>query len=325
MQKISTSMILTRAPLFTANWTGANAATQTTSTSDFVLKNGTTLAVFQAKVAELNALALALAANEQRAVLMQGTRDASRASARNTMDIWRKGSIYALGGSAWEDKIPTLPGENEALDSFLKRLREASDMWLDINGAMDIKDFTPPLVLRDGTTQAAFLTSINALETTAKTLETLENSLPLKRGSRDTTTMELYGLMGLYRDGIEANFAADAPVAQTLPTLQPRDTGHTPEAVELSGVLNPVSKGADLSWTASNDADLDFYRVRLCAGQRFKEGDAITLAELQPGVTNYAIEAQFLPGGSVANAVVSVVLTDGRDKQSNAVKFEPPL
>lgn len=325
MQKISTSMVLTRAPLITANWTGANAAMQTTSTIDFVLKNGVTLAVFQAKVAALNALALALAADEQRAVLMQGTRDASRAGMRETMDIWRKGAIYALSGSAWEDKIPTLPGENEALDSFLKRLREASDMWLDVNGATDIPDFTPPLVLRDGTTQAAFLASINALETSAQTLETLENSLPLERGSRDGATNEIYALMGLYREAVLASFDADSPVVTTLPTLQPRDTGHTPEAVELSGALNPVSKGADLTYAASTDPDLAYYQVKLGAGPRYKNDDAIILATLQPGVLAYSIEARFLPGGSVANAVVSVVLTDGRERQSDAVKFAPPL
>ncbi len=325
MQKILSSMVLGRAPLFVANWTGADAAHLVSVGEDFTLKNGTTLVDFQAKIAALKAMTLALAADEQNAVLMQGTRDAGRAATRATMDIWRKGAIYALSGSAWEDKIPVLPGSSEALDAFTERLTKASDTWRDINGATGIEDFTPPLVLRDGTTQAAFLAAIGALETAGKSLETLENSLPLKRASRDNATLEIYRLMGLYREAVEAGFAANSPVAQTLPTLQPRDTGHTPDAVELSGALNAATKGADLGWTASTDADFDFYRVRLGAGPRYKNDDATTLAELRAGVLNYSIEARFLPGGSVSNAVVSVVLTDGREKQSNAVKFEPPL
>ena len=119
------------------------------------------------------------------------------------------------------------------------------------------------------------------------------------------------------------NFVPNSPDLASISTDSL--SSHTPEAVELSGAMNPTTKGADLSWTASNDADLDFYRVRLCAGARYKNDDAITLAELQPGVTNYSVEARFLPGGSTSNVVVSVVLTDGREKQSNTVKFEPPL
>ncbi len=325
MQKILTSMVLKRVPLFVANWTGANAAQVAASGADFVLKDGTTLAIFQAKAATLRAMTLDLAAQEERAVLMQGTRDAGRAQTRATMEIWRKGAIYSVSGSGWEDKIPALPGDTEALKEFIERLSQASNIWSSINGATDIKDFTPPLVLRDGTTQAAYLASIDALYSTAKTLEALEESLPLQRVSRDKLTREFYELMGLYREGIEAGFAADSPVAVTLPTLQPRDTGHTPEPVELSGVFNPITRGGDLNWTASDDADLDFYRVRLGAGRRYKNDDATTIAELRPGVLKATIEARFLPGGSVGNAVVYVVLTDGRERQSNAVKFEPPL
>ncbi|HEX8463308.1 MAG TPA: hypothetical protein VF627_01705 [Abditibacterium sp.] len=318
-------MVLSRAPLFVANWLGADAVQVGIDGDDFVLKNGVNRVTFEAKVAELRTMTLDLASDEENVVLMQGTRDAARATLRNKVEIWRKGAIYALSGSAWESKIPTLPGVNEALKDFILRARKASDMWLDINGATGIPDFSPPLILRDGTTQAAFLALIVALENTAKTLAALENSLPLKRASRDKATSELYALMGLYRDAVQASFEADSPVVLTLPTLQPRDTGHTPDAVELSGTFNPVSRGADLRWTASTDADFDFYRVRLAAGARFKNDDAITLAELQSGVLNYSVEARFLPGGSVSNAVVSVVLTDGREKQSNTVKFEPPL
>jgi hypothetical protein len=325
MQEILTSMVLTRAPLYVANWTGANAAWIVSHSDEFTLKNGVLLEDFQREVAALTTMQRALETQEESAVLMRSTRDAARATTRATMEIWRKGAIYALSGSAWESDLPPLPGQNEALASFLERLRLASGTWLKINGATDIKDFTPPLILRDGTTQAAFSASIGALETLGKGLETLELSLPLSRDTRDAKTREVYGSMGLYREAIEASFPADSPLVTTLPTLRPRDTGHTPEAVELSGALDPVSKGASLTWTASTDADLDFYQVKLSAGPRYKNADAIILATLQPGVLSYAVEARFLPGGSVANAVVSVVLTDGRERQSNAVKFEPPL
>ena len=42
MQKLLTLMVLKRAPLFTANWTSADATHQEEASADFVLKNEVT-------------------------------------------------------------------------------------------------------------------------------------------------------------------------------------------------------------------------------------------------------------------------------------------
>ena len=86
-----------------------------------------------------------------------------------------------------------------------------------------------------------------------------------------------------------------------------------------------MKQAGDLQYDASTDPDFAYYAVRISAGPCYKGDDATTIAQLQSDVTTYAIPAQYLPAGSTVWAVVAVVLSDGREKASNSVKFAVPL
>ena len=160
-------------------------------------------------------------------------------------------------------------------------------------------------------------------------------------------------VLKLYRAGIEAQSPDDSPVLQTLPTPEPKDTGHTPKAVTATGGGLSASGGGLsasggglsasggglsasggglsasgeglLSWTASQDVDLANYVVKIDADSHYKESDALQIAELAPGTLSLQIPAQFLPRGATITAKVYVVLSDNRQAGSNTVTFSVPV
>ena len=325
MSKVVARSVFRRAPLFEADWTLANEETQAAETKDFVLNDGTTRAAFVTMVGDLDALITLVRTHVANLTLLMAQRDALRGSTRKTMENWRKKADSEVGSSAYGANLPTLPGVGEALDSFLKTLREANDRWIQIDKAgTEVKYFTPPMIVK-GTTQAQFLTSIDLLEATGKQLETAENALPGERAKRDNKSDEVYKIETAYRKKVLADFPDESPALQTLPTLQPASHGYTPEPVQLSGVYNALSGQGDLSWTASPDPNLDHYNVKISAGPRYKDADANLLAELAPGTLSFKIPAQYLQPGATICAVVDVVLDDDHERQSNSVVMAVPL
>ena len=325
MTKILASAVSRRAPLFLANWTGANAEWQTAHNADFVLKNGTTRANLQTSVNDLGAKTQIVHDDEVAAAIEMARRDGLEATTHHAMDSWRKAVIYQIGDAPEGADLPTLPHGGDGISSIIKTLKEANMRWIAINAATDVPDFTPPLVLKDGTTQVAFAALIADLQSSVDALAALEDGLPIKRATRDNAASATYELFKLYRAGVEAEFPDASPVLQTLPTLQPRDTGHTPDPVVLTGRYDAPSGEGLLSWTASSDPDFDHYAVKILASSRYKESDALQIGELAQGVLNFAIPSQFLQRGATLTAVVYVVLTDGRQSGSNVVTFVVPV
>ena len=129
----------------------------------------------------------------------------------------------------------------------------------------------------------------------------------------------------MYRAGIEAQYPDDSPVLQTLPTLESKDTGHTPKAVTATGGGLSASGEGLLSWTASQNVHLANYVVKIDADSHYKESDAPQIAELAPGTLSLQIPAQFLPRGATITAKVYVVLSDNRQAGSNTVTFSVPV
>lgn len=148
MLQIPASAVWKRAPLFLTNWTEANAEWQIAKNADFVLKDGTTRAVFEAKVGALDTLIKAVDSAETQQTLLMAQRDALRASTHATMEMWRKAADYNVGGSPFGAHLPTLPEMKEAIDGFIKTLEEAAERWEEIDGATDVPNFTAPLVLK---------------------------------------------------------------------------------------------------------------------------------------------------------------------------------
>ena len=325
MSTRDSSSVLRRAPLFAANWALANQETQAAETKDFVLNDGTTRADFVAMTADLSALITQVQTDDNNLTLLRAHVENLRASTHEMMSDWRKKAASDVAGTPYGANLPTLPGLSTALDAFLKTLRLANDRWIQIDGAgTDVPHFTPPMIVK-GTTQAQFQDAIGSLETSSRQLENADNALPGERAKRDMQCETVYQTETAYRKKVLADFPANSPALMTLPTLQPANHGSTPQAVELSGLYNAQTGQGDLSWTASSDAHLARYAVRICVGAKYKEADATLLAELAPGITNYQIDAQYLQPGAPICAVAVVIADDDHEKASNVVTLTAPL
>ena len=325
MPKPLASSVSRRTSLFEANWNLADEETQALDTKDFVLNDGTTRTDFLVMTGDLTRLITKVSTDSANLTLLMAKRDSLRASTHETMSNWRKKADSDVGGTPYGADLPTLPGINEALDSFLKTLRVANDRWIQINEAgTDVPYFAPPMSVK-GVTQIQFQASIDLLEATGKELETAENALPGERAKRDNQADAVYQVETAYRKKVLADFPDDSPALETLPTLQLANRGYTPEPVKLSGVYNATSGQGDLSWTASTDVNLDHYNVKISAGPRYKDADANLLATLMPGTLSFKIPAQYLQPGATICAVVDVVLDDDHERQSNSVVMTVPL
>lgn len=322
---LSPMRISTRAPLFLDSWTAANAEWLQREDEDFVLNDGTPRDGLTTKVDALDALILEVNNTLTSFTVQMVQRDALRVATAKMMDYWRRAVAYNLRGTAYESELPTLPAENLALAKFVVQLEKGAERWKEINQSPITTSFTPPLVLKDGTTLAAFNAAIATLAGSAQTLNSAEFALAVVRGKRDNAAGEVYEIMGLYRAGVLAMFPDNSPVVATLPTMQPRDTGHTPAAVALSNTYDPATNVGIVNWTASTDADFDHYSVKLASGLKYNDKDALPLGTItDPNVLSFTIPPMFLQPGATVWVVVDVVLTDDRHAQSNAVKFAVP-
>lgn len=325
MTKVLASAVSRRAPLFLASWTGANLEWQTANNADFVLKNGTTRANLQTQVTALSDEIQSVSDDEINAAILRARRDGLETVTHQEMDSWRKAVIYHIGDAPEGADLPTLPATNASINGIIKTLKAVNTRWIAINTATDVPNFTPPLILKDGTTEAAFAAMIADLQNVVDALNAVEGGLPIKYSTRDKQGDAVYQIFKLYRAGVEAQFPEDSSVLETLPTLEPRDTGHTPVAVTLSGAYDAASGEGLVNWTASTDPDFAHYVVKIDADSRYKESDALQIGELAQGVLSFKIRPQFLPHGATITVVVYVVLSDNRQQGSNVVTLTVPV
>ena len=127
-----------------------------------------------------------------------------------------------------------------------------------------------------------------------------------------------------YRKCIAAGFAEDSPIFVTLSRYSPLP-GHTPEPVVVSGTYDVAEERAELSWTASSDADLVGYEVRAWAGPDDDADDESVLANILPGAprTWTGTFGLGVPGAQASFRVY--VLTDtGNERASNTLILQRP-
>ena len=111
---------------------------------------------------------------------------------------------------------------------------------------------------------------------------------------------------------------------ESLPRLTPKP-GHTPDAVDVTGVWDAATTMAKLEWTESTDADLQDYLVLGCAADEWDADVAETLATIPAGEprefsTTFGLG---LPGAT-ATFRVEVRLDTGNTKLSNIATVERP-
>ena len=131
---------------------------------------------------------------------------------------------------------------------------EFADVWTRANALSASSAFTPPLII-GGQTLAQFQTTAAALLTKLNTSTTAIKNAQEARAHRNVLLADMITDMVDYRATVLGLLGPTHELATTIPNVSP-NPGHTPAAVNLSGVWNATDVKASLSWTASADGDL---------------------------------------------------------------------
>jgi hypothetical protein len=141
---------------------------------------------------------------------------------------------------------------------------------------------------------------------------------------RDTVYRAIREKLVQYRAAVPGRFPETHPLVLSLPRLTPLP-GHTPDAVVLSGVWNPATLKADLSWTASSDADLESYPVRRSGSDPYNVNTEQAVDTLPPGTLTLSTDEGLTTPGATMRYKVYVKLSTGNEKGSNAVEVTHPV
>ncbi len=106
--------------------------------------------------------------------------------------------------------------------------------------------------------------------------------LSYERDKRNALQEEADEMLGRYRPTVESLFAPDSPLVASIPRLRPLP-GHTPDAVSLSADWDVAETKARLTWTASTDASLASYQIRMSPSETY-DADAESAIATWPGV-----------------------------------------
>ncbi len=126
-----------------------------------------------------------------------------------------------------------------------------------------------------------------------------------------------------YRELVADMLGTNHPLTLSLPALTP-NPGSTPTASVLSGSWTIATSQADLSWTPSDDPNLEEYEVRMSPGANYDAANATVVANLPPGSTTLETTAGLANPGDVASFKVFVKLTTGNVAGSNTVTITRP-
>lgn len=223
------------------------------------------------------------------------------------------------------NNLPAVPSRTAGREAIISAMDDVLDLWTRVNAQPASPVFTGPLLLIGGLTRAQFTTLRANVDAAFTTRANSERAVAEMRLIRNEHQDRAYSLMKLYRMKIEALFAENSVEVLTLPRLTPLP-GHTPAPVVLSGNYDVADARAELSWTASADADLATYELRATPGPDYSAEDESTIASIPAGGTlTYNTSAGFgLPGNAVSYKVY-VRLTTGNEAGSDAVTVVRPV
>lgn len=183
--------------------------------------------------------------------------------------------------------------------------------------------FSPPLLLAGGYALAGFTADLADLRTMFATLATAENDLKLARKQRDALLTPARARMVQYRTLVEATFGETHPLTLSLPTLSP-NPGSTPDAVILSGEWDDATQLAVLSWTPSDNSNLQVYQLRGTIGPVYDEATSQLVGNHAPGTLSVPTLFGLESAGDSVTFKVIVILSTGNQASSNAVTITQP-
>ena len=302
---------------FRAHWTNVNAAL---APSALTLLGPYALADLTTHRGELSDAITDLVAGNNVLEGHRQDRDDAKPLIRERMRQLGAAIRGLLAGATQIGHIPELVELSASQGKWIVAMRDHINLWTDVN-ANPPAGFVGPLLLFGGYTVANFTTDCTALEDSLEGVTLAEQNVDDFLRARDSIYQEIRDRLILYRQAVEGSFPADHALVLSLPRITPLP-GHTPDPVVLTAVWNPVTKEAELSWTASADPDIAYYTVRRNGEDPYDSGEEIFVESLLPGILTLNTAEGLGSVGDIMGFKVYVVLNTGNERGSNAVTVE---
>ena len=151
---------------------------------------------------------------------------------------------YYLGTKFFAAR-PNAPSVSDGREAFTKRLYDVMSLWAKLDGAVARPGLALPIVLSDGTAQAAFAAKIAALEEAYIEAALADQDLRLARAERSRIQRVAYATMKVYRKAVPTICAQHPALVATLPRLSPRALGQTQAVASAVTLLHREGGGED--------------------------------------------------------------------------------
>ncbi|MEZ6109430.1 MAG: hypothetical protein R3C99_00010 [Pirellulaceae bacterium] len=298
---------------FISHWTLAND--QLGVGNELVLKGNIALADLQSKLTALNVkrfeLQSAITSREQ----LRGGLNSKRAALHEWLRRFNETVRADYGGTSWETSLPDLPSEIAGQGAYMRALDDTRSIWTQMNADPAI---TTPITLLGGYDLASFTADVTDLLAAFTAVHHAEKVEELSRLQRNRLQDDIYAVLKNYRQKLPTKFPTDDPLVATLPRLTPAG-GSAPVAVSLSGAWMEDLAQARFNWTASTDASLDHYQLRMTPGPEYSEDDESVVGSFASGTVMTETDAGLTMPGQIASFRLYVVTTDGNEVGSNTV------
>ena len=174
-------------------------------------------------VADRAALETAIIAQESfdnRETVAMSTRDALKAALVPRLLQFRKIVGGLLSGSAYAERLPTLPKHTVSPGKFLAPFNDAANLWQQINAAPP-PGFSAPLVLPVGYGFGNYSSELSALAAAFKKVDDTALNAALARSRRDALIAPIETRLKQYRIAVHAVLPMDSPLLKTVPRFTP--------------------------------------------------------------------------------------------------------
>ncbi len=303
---------------FINHWTQVN--TELGAGGPLTLLGAYPVATLTTDRAALDTLMTAVTAADNVWNTARGDMDLKRAALVTRLKQFRGACNAYLVGSSYQNAPPRVPTLGSISGKFIAAFDDMANLWTSINAAPPV-GFTGPLTLAGGYALATFNTEVTAYRASATAYASASQNASIAREKRNILMATLVQRLKQYRGAAVAKLATSSSLLGTIPALT-APSGSTPKPVRLSAVWD--TDHATLTWTPSDNANLDYYSIRYHPGPRYKAAEEQAVDTTVPGITTFDTDFGLVASGAVAWFKVYVVTTTGNEKGSAAVKVIRP-
>ena len=304
---------------FINHWTQTNIELEATP---LLLSGGYTVANFASDRTALENAVIALNPADNTRSNTAADRDIKKAALRVRLTQFRAAVKGLLYGSIYTRSIPKMPLVSATESTYLKPFDDMANLWGQIN-AVPPAEFTAPLALPGSYLVASFVTELAALRAAYVAASNATANARIARDKRNVLLPIARARMQQYRSVVIARLASNSPLLASVPAYTP-PPGSTPQAVTAIGKWNAATAKADITWTPSTNAALDYYSVRTAPAPTYKGDEETAIASVPKTQIAFSTDAGLAAPGSIALFKVYVVTTTGNERGSATVKVTRP-